>query len=64
MAGIEKIPKDPCIIDCIHIIMEKKNVVGSNIRRFGLKSRITQEELALMSGLLQGYINQPESDER
>jgi len=38
--------------------MEKKNVVGSSIRKFRLKAGITQEELALMSGLSQGYINQ------
>lgn len=44
--------------------MEKKNVVGRNIRKFRLKSGITQEELALMSGLSQGYINQLESGKR
>lgn len=44
--------------------MEKKNVVGSNIRKFRLKGGITQEELALMSGLSQGYINQLESGKR
>lgn len=44
--------------------MEKKNVVGSNIRKFRLKAGITQEELALMSGLSQGYINQVESGKR
>ncbi|MEP9412444.1 MAG: helix-turn-helix transcriptional regulator [Candidatus Brocadia sp.] len=44
--------------------MEKKNVVGSNIRKFRIKSGITQEELALMSGLSQGYINQLESGKR
>jgi transcriptional regulator with XRE-family HTH domain len=44
--------------------MEKKNVVGSNIRKFRLKIGITQEELALMSGLSQGYINQLESGKR
>ncbi len=44
--------------------MEKKNVVGSNIRRFRLKAGITQEEIALMSGLSQGYINQLESGKR
>lgn len=44
--------------------MEKKNVVGSNIRKFRLKAGITQEELALMSGLSQGYINQLESGKR
>jgi transcriptional regulator with XRE-family HTH domain len=44
--------------------MEKKNVVGSSIRKFRLKAGITQEELALMSGLSQGYINQLESGKR
>lgn len=44
--------------------MEKKNVVGSNIRKFRLKAGITQEELALMSELSQGYINQLESGKR
>lgn len=44
--------------------MEKKNVVGSNIRKFRLKAGITQEELALMSDLSQGYINQLESGKR
>lgn len=44
--------------------MEKKNAVGSNIRKFRLKAGITQEELALMSGLSQGYINQLESGKR
>ncbi|OHC13280.1 MAG: hypothetical protein A3K25_12215, partial [Planctomycetes bacterium RIFOXYB12_FULL_42_10] len=43
---------------------EKKNVVGSNIRKFRLKAGITQEELALMSELSQGYINQLESGKR
>jgi len=44
--------------------MEKKNVVGSNIKKFRLKAGITQEELALMSELSQGYINQLESGKR
>lgn len=44
--------------------MEKKNVVGSNIRNFRLMAGITQERLALMSGLSQGYINQLESGKR
>lgn len=44
--------------------MVKKNVVGSNIRKFRLKAGITQEELALKSGLSQGYINQLESGKR
>ncbi|MCF6159578.1 MAG: XRE family transcriptional regulator [wastewater metagenome] len=44
--------------------MSKKNIVGNNIRKFRLRSGITQEELALMSGLSQGYINQLESGKR
>ncbi len=44
--------------------MVKKNIVGSNIRKFRLKARITQEDLALKSGLSQGYINQLESGKR
>ncbi|TLD42584.1 MAG: hypothetical protein JETT_1140 [Candidatus Jettenia ecosi] len=44
--------------------MEKRNIVGSNIRRFRLDAGITQEELALISGLSQGYINQLENGRR
>lgn len=44
--------------------MEKKNIVGSNIRKFRSKVGITQEELALTSGLSQGYINQLENGRR
>ncbi len=44
--------------------MEKKNIVGNNIRKFRIKAGITQEKLALMSGLSQGYINQLESGRR
>ena len=44
--------------------MEKKNTVGNNIMKFRLKAGITQEELALRSGLSQGYINQLEHEVR
>lgn len=44
--------------------MKKRNVVGENIRRLRLKAGLTQEELALKSGLSQGYINQLESGKR
>lgn len=44
--------------------MKKKNVVGGNIRTLRLKTGITQEELALKSGLSQGYVNQLESGKR
>ncbi|MBI5748175.1 MAG: helix-turn-helix transcriptional regulator [Nitrospinae bacterium] len=41
-----------------------KNIVGDNIRRMRIGSGLTQEELALRSGLSQGYINQLESGKR
>ncbi len=44
--------------------MHKKNLVGSNIRTCRIKVGITQEELALKSGLSQGYINQLENGKR
>lgn len=44
--------------------MKKRNIVGDNIRRLRLKFGLTQEELALKSGLSQGYINQLESGKR
>lgn len=44
--------------------MKKMNIVGENIRKFRQKSGITQEELALRSGLSQGYINQLELGRR
>jgi len=40
------------------------NVVGNNIKRFRENEGITQEELALKSGLPQGYINQLENGKR
>lgn len=47
-----------------HIHMTKKNLVGGNIRRLRLEAAITQEELALRSGLSQGYINHLEVGKR
>lgn len=44
--------------------MKKCTVVGDNIKRLRLGAEITQEELALRSGLSQGYINQIESGKR
>jgi len=44
--------------------MKKINVVGNNIRIFRENKLITQEELALKSGLSQGYINQLENGKR
>lgn len=42
----------------------KKSIVSDNIRRIRLKAGLTQEEIALKSGLSQGYINQLESGKR
>lgn len=44
--------------------MKRRNIVGENIRRLREKEKLTQEELALRSGLSQGYINQLESGKR
>ena len=44
--------------------MKKMNVVGNNIKRFRENEGITQEGLALKSGLSQGYINQLENGKR
>lgn len=41
-----------------------KNTVGDNISLVRQERGLTQEELALMSGLSQGYINQLESGKR
>src|SRR3990172_478646 len=41
-----------------------KNTVGDNISRIRQERGLTQEELALMSGLSQGYINQLERGKR
>ncbi|MFO0753810.1 MAG: helix-turn-helix transcriptional regulator [Thermodesulfovibrionales bacterium] len=40
------------------------NVVGKNIKRFRLRSLLTQNGLARLSGLSQGYLNQLESGKR
>ena len=44
--------------------MKERNIVGNNIKRLRLNAGLTQEELALKSGLSQGYINQLESGKR
>jgi transcriptional regulator with XRE-family HTH domain len=40
------------------------NIVGNNIRKLRMREGLTQEELALQSGLSQGYINQLENGRR
>lgn len=44
--------------------MKKRNLVGESIRRLRTEQNLTQEELALRSGLSQGYINQLENGKR
>jgi len=44
--------------------MKRKNIVGENLRRIRLERGLTQEEVALRSGLSQGYINQLENGKR
>jgi transcriptional regulator with XRE-family HTH domain len=44
--------------------MSKKNIVGENLRKIRLQMGLTQEEVALRSGLSQSYINQLESGKR
>ncbi|MBP8666472.1 MAG: helix-turn-helix transcriptional regulator [Syntrophaceae bacterium] len=44
--------------------MEKKNIVGNNIRVIRTSKGMTQEALALESGLSQGYVNQLENGKR
>lgn len=44
--------------------MQKKNLVGSNVRTCRIKAGTTQEELALKSDLSQGYSNQLENGKR
>lgn len=44
--------------------MQKKNIVGNNIRTYRINAGMTQEELALKSDLSQGYINQLENGKR
>lgn len=42
----------------------KSNNVGDNMRKLRMQSGLTQENVALKSGLSQGYINQLESGKR
>ena len=42
----------------------KNNSVGDNMRKLRMQSGLTQENVALKSGLSQGYINQLESGKR
>lgn len=44
--------------------MKRKNLIGENINRHRIDADLTQEELALRSGLSQGYINQLEHGKR
>ncbi len=44
--------------------MKKKNIVGGNLKKIRANMGLTQEEVALRSGLSQGYINQLESGKR
>ena len=44
--------------------MKRINIVGDNIRRIRIKKELTQEALALESGLSQGYVNQLENGTR
>ena len=44
--------------------MKKINIVGDNIRKIRNKKELTQEALALESGLSQGYVNQLENGTR
>ncbi|MCR4292575.1 MAG: helix-turn-helix domain-containing protein [Candidatus Kuenenia sp.] len=54
---------DRFITPCYKLFM-KKNIVGSNVRLIRENLGITQEELALRSGLTQGYINFLENGKR
>jgi transcriptional regulator with XRE-family HTH domain len=44
--------------------VKKTNIAGNNIRKLRMREGLTQEELALQSGLSQGYINQLENGRR
>lgn len=44
--------------------MKTKNIVGNNIRTIRIRKELTQEAVALESGLSQGYINQLENGKR
>lgn len=44
--------------------MKRENMVGKNLKKIRADKEFTQEEVALRSGLSQGYINQLESGRR
>ncbi len=44
--------------------MKRNNIVGENLSKIRTRKGLTQEEVALRSGLTQGYINQLESGKR
>ena len=54
---------DHFITLCYKLFM-RKNIVGNNVRTIREKRGITQEDLALKSGLTQGYINFLENGKR
>lgn len=54
---------DHFITPCYKLSM-RKNIVGNNLRMIRERLGITQEELALRSGLTQGYINFLENGKR
>ena len=54
---------DHFITTCYKLNM-KKNIVGNNLRMIRERLGITQEDLALKSGLTQGYINFLENGKR
>lgn len=54
---------DDFITSCYKLFM-RKNIVGNNLRMIRERLGITQEELALRSGLTQGYINFLENGKR
>ena len=54
---------DHFITPCYKLNM-KKNIVGNNLRMIRERLGITQEDLALKSGLTQGYINFLENGKR
>lgn len=54
---------DRFITSCYKLFM-RKNIVGSNLRMIRERLGITQEDLALRTGLTQGYINFLENGKR
>jgi len=54
---------DHFITPCYKLFM-RKNIVGNNLRMIRERLGITQEDLALKSGLTQGYINFLENGKR